>query len=216
MKRTLLTLSLAVLTFAAFTPRVAAQETKKARGTVTAMTGTSLTVQVAGTAMDFGVDGKTVVEARGAGTAAKKAAADRKAGPSLAEVIKVGQPVEVAYSDAGGKMHATSIRAVASADAPTPSAAKSATGKVASVSASALTINGSGGGGATFTQTFVLSSKTKVIGKGAGTMAASSGGKVAATDLVHAGDTVHVEFSDVNGALQASAVTVTMKAAAAK
>jgi hypothetical protein len=30
---------------------------------------------------------------------------------------------------------------------------------------------------------------------------------------VHTGDTVHVEFSDMNGTLQANAVTVTMKAA---
>ena len=214
MKRTLLTLSLAVLTVAALTPRAAAQDTKHARGKVTAMTGTSVTVQVAGTAMDFAVDDKTVVQARGAGTAAKKAAAEQKAGPTLAEVIKVGQAVEVAYKEVGGKMHASSIRAVATADAaPAAAAAKSSTGKVASVSASSLTINGSGGGGATFTQTFAIGPKTKVIGKGAGTMAANSGGKVAATDLVHTGDTVHVEFSDVNGTLQANAVTVTMKAA---
>lgn len=212
MKRTLLTLSLAVLTVAALTPRAAAQDTKHARGKVTAMTGTSVTVQVAGTAMDFAVDDKTVVQARGAGTAAKKAAAEQKAGPTLAEVVKVGQAVEVAYKEVGGKMHASSIRAVATADAA-PAAAKSSTGKVASVSASSLTINGSGGGGATFTQTFAIGPKTKVIGKGAGTMAANSGGKVAATNLVHTGDTVHVEFSDVNGTLQANAVTVTMKAA---
>ena len=90
--------------------------------------------------------------------------------------------------------------------------AKSATGKVTSVSADSLTINGSAGSGANFTQTFVIGSKTKVVGKGAGTAAAKGGGKAVATDLVHTGDTVHVSFNDLNGALQAATVTVTMKA----
>ena len=214
MRQTLLTLSLAVLTFVApLTTRAAAQDAKKTRGTVTAMTGTTVTVQVAASTMTFAVDEKTVVEARGAGTAAKQAAATKQAGPSLAQVIKVGQTVEVSYQEAGGTMHATTIRAVP-ASAVNPSMAKSATGKVTSVSATSLSISGSSGGGASFAQTFVISAKTKVVGKGAGTAAASTGGKAAATDLVHAGDTVHVSFSDMNGTLQAATVTVTMKAAA--
>jgi hypothetical protein len=214
MRRTLLALSAAVLTIVTlFTTDTRAQETKKTRGTVTAMTASTVTVQVAGTAMNFAVDNKTVVEARGAGTASKKAMADNKAGPSLSEVIKVGQAVEVSYHDAGGTMHAAGIRAIAASEL-TPSMAKSSTGKVSSVSADSLTISGSGGGGASFTQTFVIGPKTKVVGKGAGTAAANSGGKAVATDLVHTGDTVHVSFSDAGGTLQATTVTVTMKAAA--
>jgi uncharacterized protein DUF5666 len=214
MRRTLLTLSVAVVTLAAtFTPRAMAQEAKKARGTVTAMTAATVTVQVAGTAMTFAVDDKTVVEARGAGTAAKKAAANNAPGPSLSEVIKIGQAVEVNYRDVGGTMRAASIRAVTAADVKQPTA-KSSTGKVSAVSADSLTINGSSGGGANFTQTFVIGPKTTVVGKGAGTVAAKSGGKALATDVVHAGDTVHVAFTDVNGTLQATTVTVTIKAAA--
>ena len=113
----------------------------------------------------------------------------------------------------GGMMHATMIVAVA-ASSLTPSTAKSATGKVTSVSASSLSISGSSGGGASFTQTFVIDAKTKVVGRGAGTATAKSGGKAVATDLVHDGDTVNVSFSDMNGMLHATAVTVTMKAAA--
>jgi hypothetical protein len=214
MRRTLLALSVAVLTIVTlFTTGARAQETKKARGTVTAMSAATMTVQVAGTAMNFAVDSKTVVEARGAGTASKKAAADNKPGPSLSEVIKVGQAVEVSYHDAGGTMHAAGIRAIAASEL-TPSTAKSSTGKVSSVSANSLTISGSGGSGATFTQTFVIGPNTKVVEKGAGTMAAKTGGKAVATDLVHTGDTVHVAFSDANGTLQATTVTVTTKAVA--
>ena len=134
-------------------------------------------------------------------------------GPSLSEVIKVGQAVEVSYHDAGGTMHAAGIRAIAASEL-TPSMAKSSTGKVSSVSADSLTISGSGGSGASFTQTFVIGPNTKVVGKGAGTTAANSGGKAVATDVVHIGDTVHVSFSDAGGTLQATTVTVTMKAAA--
>src|SRR5437868_15185816 len=101
MRSTFLALSLAALTLVAGTTRAAAQDTKTARGTVSAMSGTSLTVTVAGTAMNFMVDDKTVVEARGAGTAANKAAAAGKPGPKLADVVKTGQSVEVSYREMG-------------------------------------------------------------------------------------------------------------------
>jgi hypothetical protein len=68
MTRTLRALPLAALTLLACTIPAAAQDTKTTRGTVTAMTGTQVTVQVAGAAMNFAYDDKTVVEARGAGT----------------------------------------------------------------------------------------------------------------------------------------------------
>jgi hypothetical protein len=195
------------------TTRAAAQD-KTARGTVTAMSANKLTVSVAGTSMDFMVDEKTVVEARGGATAARKAAAANQAGAKLGDVIKTGQSVEVSYKEMGGAMHASMVRAItasAAAAAATPST--SSTGKVTAVTATSLTINGSGGGGASFTQTFVISGTTKVVGKGAGTASEKAGGKVAATDLIKTGDTVHVEFKDNNGTLTANTVTVTMKAA---
>jgi hypothetical protein len=49
--------------------------------------------------MNFAYDDKTVVEARGAGTASKQAAAAKKAGPALSDVLKAGQSVEVTYPD---------------------------------------------------------------------------------------------------------------------
>ena len=214
MRSTLLALSLAALTIVAVATRATAQDTKTARGTVSAMSGTSLTVTVAGTAMNFMVDDKTVVEARGAGTAANKASAAGKAGPKLGEVVKTGQSVEVSYREMGSAMHATKVRTISASAAAPPSMAKDATGKVTAVSATSLTISGSGGGGSSFTQTYVISDKTKVVGKGASTATEKTGGKAVATDLVHTGDTVHVSFSDMNGALQAGTVTVTMKAAA--
>jgi Domain of unknown function (DUF5666) len=213
MRRMVLALVLAVLTLTTtFTREALAQDAKKARGTVTALTGTTVTLQVGGASMNFTVDEKTVVEARGASTASKQAAAARKAGPSLTDVIKVGQAVEVSYHEMGGTMHAAMIRTIPASDA-NPPRATSATGKVSAVSATSLTITGSSGAGANFTQTFVIGSTTKVVGKGAGTAAAKSGGKPLATDLVHAGDTVHVAFRENGGTLQATTVTVTVSAA---
>jgi hypothetical protein len=212
MTRLFLALPLTVLALLVGTTPAAAQDTKTTRGTVTAMTGTQVTVQVAGTAMNFAYDAKTVVEARGAGTASKQAAAASKAGPVLSEVLKTGQSVEVTYRETGGAMHATIIRAI-SASGATPSMAKSSTGKVTAVSATSLTINGSSGGGASFTQTFAIGATTKVVGKGVGTAAASSGGRTVATDLVHTGDSVHVSFRDMDGKLLADTVTVTSAAA---
>ena len=72
--------------------------------------------------------------------------------------------------------------------------------------------SGSSGGGATFDQTFTIDSKTKVVGRGAGTKSAAAGGKVAITDLIAAGDKVSVSFHDMGGTLHASEVRVTAKA----
>src|SRR5947207_9135632 len=189
----------------------AAQGTKTTRGTVSAVSADSLTVKVGSTDMKFAVDGKTTVEARGAGTASKKDAASGKAGISITDTIQVGQAVEVSYSDMGGTLHASKVRRVASpgnAGAPP----NRASGKVSAVSATSLTVNGSAGSGASFTQTYVIDDKTKVIGKGAGTMAKAKGGKIAANDLIATGDTVSVSFHDMSGTLHASEVRVVAKA----
>src|SRR6185436_7975773 len=170
-----------------------AQPTKTARGTVTAMAADSIGVKVQGTDMKFGVDSKTTVEARGAGT-------------KLSEVVKVGDNVEVTYHDMNGTLHAAKIRAVASPGPATAAEAapKSSNGTVKSVSGTSLSISGSSGGGATFEQTFTIDSKTKVVGRGAGTKAQA------------AGDKVSVSFHDMGGTLHASEVRVTAKATATK
>jgi hypothetical protein len=216
MRRTILALPLAVFTIAGLLATQAhAQDPKKARGKVTAMTATSVSLDAAGTPMSFAIDAKTKVEAPGAGTATRRAEAAGKPGVKLADVIKTGDAVEVSYHDVGGKMQASMIRKVSSVPSSAAAAAesKSSNGKVTSVSATALSISGSSGGGVTFTQTFVIDPKTKVIGKGAGTMSAARGGKVSATDLIGSGDTVSVSFTEMNGALHANEVRVMMKAA---
>ena len=219
MRRRFVALALGALVVAGWPATPAfAQPTKTARGTVTAMAADSIGVKVQGVDMKFGVDSKTTVEARGAGTKSRAAQAAGAAGPKLSEVVKVGDNVEVTYHDMNGTLHAAKIRAVASAGPATAAEAapKSSNGTVKSVSATSLSISGSSGGGATFEQTFTIDSKTKVVGRGAGTKAQAAGGKVAITDLIAAGDKVSVSFHDMGGTLHASEVRVTAKAAGSK
>jgi hypothetical protein len=217
MRRTFVALALGALVVAGWpTTQAFAQDTKTARGAVTAMAADSVTVKVQNVDMKFAVDGKTTVEARGAGTKTKAAQAAGMAGPKLGDVVKVGDAVEVSYHDMGGTLHAAKIRAVASAGPATAAeaASKTSNGTVKSVAATSLSISGTAGGGATFDQTFVIDAKTKVVGRGAGTAAAAKGGKAAITDLVAAGDKVTVHFHDMGGTLHAAEVRVTAKAAA--
>jgi hypothetical protein len=213
MRRLFIAVPLAVLSVVGWpTSHALAQDTKTARGTVTAMVADSVTVKVGATDMKFGVDDKTKVQAPGAGTKSRQAVTAGKSGPKLAEVLKVGDAVEVGYHDVGGMLHAATIRKVATvgnAGAP----GKTAAGKVTAVSATSLAIAGSGSGGSTFTQTFTIDPKTTVTGRGAGTAAAKKGGRTVATDLIAVGDTVSVSYREEGTMLHASSVRVTAKAA---
>jgi hypothetical protein len=217
MKRTLLALPLAALAIVGW-PAVnaAAQETKTARGIVTAIGANSVTIRVREVNMTFAVDAKTMVEAVGAGTKTRQAESAGKAGPTLTEVVKTGQPVEVSYRLAGGKLHAARIKAVSSAGsgsvADAKPEAKTSTGTVKSLSGNALTISGSSGGGATFSQTFTVDGTTKVIGKGVGTAVAKKGGRDAIIDLVKTGDHVSVSYHETGKTLHAAEVRVTVRA----
>lgn len=188
-----------------------AQEAKKVTGTLTSMSADSITVKVASADMTFSVDDKIRVIAPGAGTRSRQAAASG-AKPKLSELLHAGDPVEVSYTESGATRHASEIRKVASAgNAGVP--ANTASGTVTAVSATSLSISGSGGGGSKFSQTYVISPETRVVGKGAGTAASKAGGKVAITDLIGNGDQVSVSFKADGSTLQATEVRVTMKAA---
>ena len=220
MRRFYLVLAVTALVAAGWpTTQALAQDSSKTRGTISALSGDSVTVKVRDQEMKFRVDAKTVVEARGAGTKDRAAEAAGKAGPKLSEVVKTGDAVEVTYVDApSGALRATHIRSIVSVgntgDAK-PSEMVS-NGVVKSVTASALSISGSLGSGATFTQSFTIEPSTKVIAKGAGTAAAAKGGKLVLTEAVAAGDRVSISYHEGGGTIQASEVRVLTKAARPK
>jgi hypothetical protein len=216
MKSTFLALLIAVLSVVAWpTAQVIAQEERLARGTVSDIGGSWVTVKVRDQALKFNVDKKTRVEARGASTKTREANAAGKAGPKLADVLKVGQPVAVSYHDMAGNLHASKIQAIPTVgdggsikDAP---AEMTSIGRVKSVAPNSLTISGNAGAGGTFTQTFIIDLQTKVVGKGAGTATAATGGKAHLSELIANGDRVSVSYHKMGDTLHASDVRVTMK-----
>lgn len=223
MRRTILRLSLAAFTLVGFiSVSLAAQDTKSARGTVTAMGADSITVKAGEREMKFAVDAKTVVTAEGAGTASREAAASGKS-LKLADVVKISDAVEVEYHETGATMHAARIRKVPSAgsggggtsDQRAETRSDTANGTVQTVSASSLTITGSAGDSGKFTQTFTIDTNTKVVAEGAGTAAAAAkekGKSMGITDYIATGDQVTVTFLKKGDALLATQIRVTRKA----
>ena len=193
-------------------PAALAQEPQVARGTVAEMSGASITIQVRGEAMKFSVDSNTQVEARGASTTTRKLAAAGKPGPSIADLLTVGQPVPITYL-ASATPRASSIRAVPKVDSggSVAVAEMRSIGTVKALGADSLTIVGESGGGATFTQTFVISPETKVVGKGVGTATAAKGGRAPFSELISTGDRVSVSYHKTGNTLQASDVRVATK-----
>jgi len=188
-----------------------AQDTKTARGTVSAVAGDSVSVKVGTQDMKFDIDSSTMITAPGAGTKSRKAeAAGTKT--KAADLLTVGTPVEVKYHDTNGKLHAAAIRAIASVGAGGGSvmeskpAAMTANGTVKSVSGSSLTISDAGKD-----MTFTVDKDTRVIGKGMGTKGAATGGKLAITDALSNGDKVSVTYHDMNGTMHAATVRVSPK-----
>jgi hypothetical protein len=209
-------IALALTTLSAFagpiSPAIAA-ESKVVRGTVSSMTGQSLTVKVGQTDLTFGVESKTLVEARGGSTKTAQAAAIGKPGPHLKDLLRTGQPVAVTYTEVDGAHHATEIKSIATLGASgSKASAETSAGVVKSMGADWITINGHSGGGSSFEQTFKIDASTKVFAKGAGTATAASGGKAPLMMLVASGDHVNVSYTKRGETLIASDVHVTAKA----
>ena len=196
--------------------QAAAQGTKSARGTVTAMSGDSITVKAAERELKLTVDTKTVLEASGAGTAERKAEAAGKPGSTrLADFVKVGDAVEVNYQETGSTMRASTIKRVNDAGSKGGSMSaehsESANGTVDSLSGSTLAISGKNGN-ATFKQSFHVDGTTKVIAVGGSTAADAKGGKVSIADFVGVGDQVTVNYHKAGSTLHADEVRVRTKA----
>ena len=146
MKSASLALALAVVALVAVPASLAAQETKMARGTVSIVAEDSVTVKTPEKEMKFTADSKTTVEAIGGSTKTRQAKAAGQAGPKLTEVLKVGQPVTVSYTESGGVLKAVSIRAISSfSSAGSTEAPRVIVGKVTSISPTSMVITGSRG-----------------------------------------------------------------------
>jgi hypothetical protein len=196
-----------------------AQGTKTVKGSVKEVGANTITVSVSGKDMTFNVDAKTTVVAHGGGTKSKAAEAAGKTGPGIAEVLKAGEAVEVAYHEAG--MHADTVKVIASVPPPPPppapkeaedqkSKATTESGVVSAVTGNSLTVKGKAGD-----TTFTVDGKTVVSGTGfgsAGRKITDAGGKLTLGEFVHTGDSVSVTYHDTGVAKMATNVRVTKKA----
>jgi hypothetical protein len=60
-------------------------------------------------------------------------------------------------------------------------------------------------------QTFVVDSKTQVVGKGIGTKSKAKSGKPSIVDLLKAGDRVTLTYQDTGGSMRASKIEVSAR-----
>jgi hypothetical protein len=191
-------------------PVRAADETKTAKGTVTAVAGDTVTLKVMDKNMVFKVDKDTDVIARGGTTATKQAQKLGMEGAKLSDVVKVGDGVEIHYKDVGGVMTATQIRGgvsvgAGSVEEPKP-AGKVATGKVIAVAGNSITVNSAGKD-----WTFPVDAKTRIEGVGASTKMRELeklGKTPVLTEFVGVGDEVSVDYQEMAGAMHVSEIRV--------
>lgn len=193
-----------------------ADETKWVRGKATAVGGDTITVEVLGKPMTFKFDAKTDVVAPGGGTATRAAQAAGQSGAAMASLIKVGEGVEVHYTESGGVMTATEIRggipvSGGGGTSEPKSSGKSVTGTVKAVSDTSVTIVSKGQD-----WTFMPDAKTAVIGSGVGTMARAqkaAGEAMTLSKGVGVGDEVTISYEDVGGMKHIRELRVRSKAA---
>ena len=212
MRPAFLVLTFATLTMVWFSTPAIAQDSKIARGTLTAISGWSVTVRVGDQNMIFGVDSKTVVQSRGASSASLRAAAAGRPGPQLDELLQMGQAVAVTYAEMAGSLHAIEIRSVSKPDTNAGSAAAmTSAGVVQAIGPNSITIAGESGGRAPFEQTFQIDQGTRFFAKGASAAVAAKGGRAPFTDLIAKGDYVTVSYQKAGNVPHASDVRVTKK-----
>lgn len=212
MRRAALNIVAALVTLSLSTAAAAPQE-KDVRGKVTAVSAESVTVDVNGQPMTFTVNTSTDVIARGAGTKAREAQKMTGEKPKLAEVVKVGDNVEVSYTESGGTLVAKVIRGGLPAATATSGMRETTTkieGVVSEVTGTALTIKPSSGEAINF----MVDRDARFTGTGLGTMAkekAAEAKKLVLTDVVAVGDTVEVTYKAMGDMKHATAVRVVTK-----
>lgn len=187
-----------------------AQETKTVRGKVVKVESGSITVSVMDKDMTFTVDQSTKVIAEGGSTATRAARTEGRPGPTLDQLIKAGDGVELRYNEMDGKMHAVEIRhAAVSGAGEVRAESGSARGAIQSIASDSITVKGDA------EWTFAISSKTTVVGEGVGTQARAmqrEGQPLVITEFLGVGDEVEVTYSAMGDKKDASEIRVVKRA----
>jgi hypothetical protein len=198
-------LTMAVVGFGASATPVSAQG-KEARGNVTAVTETTMTVKAGAQDLTFYIDNQTHLEVRSSAKQVQQAQ-PKSPKPRVNDFFEAGTPVLVRYEDVGGRHHALNIERVGSAGngggGSVKESAKLAEGKVTSVSGSQVTVAVDG-----HDMTFAIDRDTDVLARGASTATKAAGGNTTLTTFIHNGDQVSVSYRDAAGKMTASEIRV--------
>jgi uncharacterized protein DUF5666 len=183
-------------------------QTKEARGAVTAISNSSMTVAVGKENMTFIIDQGTKVEVKAAAKKTREAKSTDSAGIPITEYIKTGNPVLVRYrEEKKGEYHALSVRPVSSGKTSSSrspdSDVKVASGTVKEVTASQLTLASEGQD-----LIFAINRDTDVLTRDASKTTKAAGGTTKISDFIQRGDNVSVTYLSAGNALTASQVRV--------
>ena len=190
------------------TARLVNAQGKEARGSVTAVSNSSLTIASGERQMTFVIDGATKLEVKAAAKQTRQAGQANNQGATITDYIRKGNPVLVRYQEANGANHALSVRPVSSAGegAESHDPVKIANGTVKTVTLSQITLASDG-----HDMTFAISGDTDVLAKGATKTTKAAGGKTTIADFVHNGDDVSITYLDAAGVPTASQVRVRIR-----
>jgi hypothetical protein len=181
-------------------------QNREARGTVTAVTDSSLSLKAGSEELKVVVDSDTHLDVRRTERDIQKAQPGNPS-PRVNSFFEPGQAVLVRYRVDKGRNVATDIRRISSAggEGSISNPAKIAAGKVKAVSPSQLVIDDGGR-----ELSFGISGDTNVLAKGATKTTKAAGGSTTISSFVHAGDTVSVSYNETGGKMMASEVRVTI------
>jgi len=183
-------------------------QSKEARGTVTAVTDSTISMKAGAEQLTFYVDSETHLDVRTAQRDLQQAQAG-KPSPRVNNFFEAGQVVLVRYREEKGRNHALDISRVSTTGAGGGSVsdpAKISEGKVKSVSDSQLVLDTGGR-----EMSFAITGDTNVLAKGASTATKSTkaaGGTTGITTFVHPGDQVSVSYHEAGAKMMASEVRV--------
>jgi hypothetical protein len=183
--------------------RPADAQVREARGTITAVTDTTLSMKAGAQELTVFVDGETHLDVRAAARDVQKAQTSR---PRVNNFFEPGQAVLVRYREENGRNHALDIGRVGSAGpggGSVSEAEKIFEGKVKMVTASQLIIDDNGR-----ELTFGITGDTNVLAKGATKATKAAGGSTPITTFVHTGDAVSITYREAGAKMMASEVRV--------
>jgi hypothetical protein len=183
-------------------------QSKEIRGSAVAVSDSSLTVKAGEQTLSFVISKDTLVEAKGAGTRTRRAEGlGTTPGIKVTDYVKPGDPVLVSYRAADGKNLALSVRPISAVGTTgADESTRNVQARVKSISGNTLVLDRDGRD-----VRFTLDRDTDVFAIGATRATRNAGGSVPITDLVHAGDTVSVQYREAAGSLKALEIQVRVR-----